>query len=379
MKTIEQALTDNSFHQAHNIGCDFCVTPDHYKTAHFTTLKNGKQICNYCKNHVRKQFKGIKQLKEDINLKEGEKIGVMVSGGKDGLYAWMTLCNIFGPENVIAFNHHKSGLVHPFAYENLLNASRILKSQLIIVEDNDFIIRFRKNLEAFVKKPDPAMTRVALCAGCRYGITGNLYRLADEKYKIKKFVSAASYLELAPFKAELLKEKGNGNNKYGLLKGLIENEKYNFDDNIEIILNDDDLAYKSISNGKKTISHEFKNYKLFDLDDYIENNPDEYEKAVTERLSWKRPEKSWHFDCIIEEFKDFFYYGTLGYTENEFKLSQMIRYNLISRDDALKEICHYRNKMKNSLKTILQLLDELHLSYLNDEFIQFFKNSKYYQ
>ena len=58
MKTIEQALTDNSFHQAHNIGCDFCVTPDHYKTAHFTTLKNGKQICNYCKNHVRKQFKG---------------------------------------------------------------------------------------------------------------------------------------------------------------------------------------------------------------------------------------------------------------------------------------------------------------------------------
>ncbi|MFR1295502.1 MAG: hypothetical protein ACLSBH_08770 [Coprobacillus cateniformis] len=129
----------------------------------------------------------------------------------------------------------------------------------------------------------------------------------------------------------------------------------------------------------KTISHEFKNYKLFDLDDYIENNPDEYEKAVTERLSWKRPEKSWHFDCIIEEFKDFFYYGTLGYTENEFKLSQMIRYNLISRDDALKEIYHYRNKMKNSLKTILQLLDELHLSYLNDEFIQFFKNSKYYQ
>ncbi len=35
MKTIEQALTDNSFHQAHNIGCDFCVTPDHSKTGSF--------------------------------------------------------------------------------------------------------------------------------------------------------------------------------------------------------------------------------------------------------------------------------------------------------------------------------------------------------
>lgn len=109
----------------------------------------------------------------------------------------MTLCDIFGSENIIAFNHHKSGLVHPFAYENLLNASRILKSKLIIVEDNDFIIRFRKKLEAFVKKTDSAMTRVVLCAGCRYGITGNLYWLADEKYKIKKFVNAASYLELA--------------------------------------------------------------------------------------------------------------------------------------------------------------------------------------
>lgn len=82
-----RVLTDNSFHQAHNIGCNFCVIPGHYKIAHFTILKKGKQqLCSYCKNHVRKQFKGIKQLKGDINLKEGEKIGVMISGGKDGLY-----------------------------------------------------------------------------------------------------------------------------------------------------------------------------------------------------------------------------------------------------------------------------------------------------
>ena len=40
-----------------------------------------------------------------INLQEGEKFGVTVSGGKDSLYAWYKLVEYFGPEKVVAFNH----------------------------------------------------------------------------------------------------------------------------------------------------------------------------------------------------------------------------------------------------------------------------------
>lgn len=361
------------------VGCDYCVIPHDYKTAEFAINNDEKRICNYCKDHVGRKFKGLEQLKADIDLQENEKIGIMVSGGKDGLYAWMTLCELFGGDRVIAFNHHKTGLVHELAYFNVLSASEILNSELVIVKDNDFLPRFKKNLEAFIKKPDAAMIRVALCAGCRYGITGELYEIAHSKYNIKKFVSAASYLELAPFKGELLKEKGDGNSKYGLIKGLAENENYNFAKNIEVILRDDNLEYKARNENGKVLSQEFKNYRLFDFDKYLPNNPDEYERTVKEKLNWQRPERSWHFDCLIETFKDFFYYGLLGYTENEFKISQMIRYNLLTREQGLQQLEAYYDTMDNSIYSVLELLEEFDMNNLKDDVIDFYNRSQYFR
>lgn len=361
------------------IGCDYCVIPHDYKTAEFKIDNKGKKICNYCEKHVIQEFKGLDQLKKDIDLQDNEKIGIMVSGGKDGLYAWMTLCEMFGGDRVVAFNHHKTGIVHDLAYQNIINASKILNSELVVVKDDDFLPRFKNNLESFLKNPDPAMVRVALCAGCRYGITGELYETAYSKYKISKFVSAASYLELAPFKGELLKEKGNGNSKYGLIRGLAENVNYNFPDNIEIILRDDNLEYKAKNKKGKILSREFSKYQLFDFDNYIPNNPQKYEEAVKEKLNLKRPERSWHFDCLVETFKDFFYYELLGYTETEFKLSQMIRYKLLTREEALNQLESYYATMDNSIDNIIDLLESMDMEYLKDDVIKFYNNSKYFR
>lgn len=361
------------------IGCDYCVIPHDYKTAEFKIDNKGQKICNYCEKHVIQEFKGLDQLKKDIDLQDNEKIGIMVSGGKDGLYAWMTLCEMFGGDRVVAFNHHKTGIVHDLAYQNIINASKILNSELVVVKDDDFLPRFKNNLESFLKNPDPAMVRVALCAGCRYGITGELYETAYSKYKISKFVSAASYLELAPFKGELLKEKGNGNSKYGLIRGLAENVNYNFPDNIEIILRDDNLEYKAKNKKGKILSQEFSKYQLFDFDNYIPNNPQKYEEAVKEKLNWKRPERSWHFDCLVETFKDFFYYGLLGYTETEFKLSQMIRYKLLTREEALDQLESYYATMDDSIYNIIDLLEGMGMEYLKDDVIKFYNNSKYFR
>lgn len=378
MKIIENsnlAIKEN----LHTIkGCDYCVLPSNYKSAYFSIDDSGKCQCNYCKNHVVKTFKGKEALIKDIDLQKNEKIGIMVSGGKDGLFAWMTLCDLFGSENVIAFNYHKTGLVHPLAVENIKNASKLLNNQVIIVEDKDFIERFKKNLRAFIDKPDPSMVRVALCAGCRYGITGNLYELAYKKYNIKKFVSAASYLELAPFKNELLKEKGNGNSKYGLIKGLGENPAYNFDKNIEIILRDDNLTYKTQRNSS-SVKSEFSNYQLIDFDDYFPNIPSRYESEVKKRLNWQCPKNSWRFDCIIESFKDFFYYGLLGYTETDYKISEMIRYKLIDREKGLIQVKDYHKSMNESIDSILNLLEYLNLDDLKNKFITFYLNSPYFE
>ena len=103
--------------------------------------------------------------------------------------------------------------------------------------------RFKKNLEALLKRPSPEMVRVALCAGCRYGISEALYVKGSEM-GIRKYVSAASYLELAPFKEELLAERGWGDETRGLLQGLKVNDDYNFGDNLVYILRDHQYKYK---------------------------------------------------------------------------------------------------------------------------------------
>ena len=52
------------------IGCDYCVIPHDYKTAEFKIDNKGKKICNYCEKHVIQEFKGLDQLKKDIDLQD---------------------------------------------------------------------------------------------------------------------------------------------------------------------------------------------------------------------------------------------------------------------------------------------------------------------
>jgi hypothetical protein len=66
-----------------------------------------------------------------------------------------------------------------------------------------------------------------------------------------------------------------------------------------------------------------------------------------------------------------FYYGLLGYTEIESKLSSMIRHGLISRDTAMERINSYRIKMQSAKTEVNQLCVEIgmeHLIPLIDDF-----------
>lgn len=322
-------------------------------------------------NHKPIEFQGEEVFMKDLQLEKDEKVGVTVSGGKDSLYAWKWLVDHLGADKVIAFNHQKVGLSHQLAERNMDAASKILNSQIIRVVDTTFIDRFRKNIEIFLKKPNPAMVRVALCSGCRYGISMNLYE-EGAKLGIKKFISAASYLELCPFKSQLLKDMGNGDEQKGLQKALNDNPLYDHDNNLEIIRRDDKLCHKRDISNKN-----LNDFMILDFDKYFPNNPRIYEETVRKCLDWERPERSWHFDCQIEIFKDLFYYGLLGYTETDFKLSAMIRYELLTREEAYQELMGYRDKMTKSKKDIFNLMDDLKIGSSKDEIERFFDSSPY--
>lgn len=373
--TDKVAYTVDNEVENFNYACDTCILPEGYIFGEYLQ-EDEKQECKFCRGFKKPNFLGEKSFIKDVDLRENERIGVTISGGKDSLFAWHYLVKCFGREKIVAFNHKKKGLVHPLATENIFRANEVLGTHLITLEDNKMLARFKKNFEALLNNPSPEMVRVALCAGCRFGITEKLYSKGAD-LGITKYVSAASYLELAPFKEEYLEQKGQGDDKRGLLKGINENGKYNFADNLDYILRDHEYKYKGNISCNSEAKTRFGDFELFDLDTYIESDPETVEKFVIKNLNWIRPERSWHFDCVIEEMKDVFYYGLLGYTESDFKLSAMVRHNLMTREEAIKQIQIVGTITRNSFPKTAEFMTKMGLGHLVDKMQDFYTASPY--
>jgi hypothetical protein len=355
------------------IGCDRCVLVKGYAGSAFEKTEDGK-ICSFCKEFRKREFLGKEALFKDLSLRDDEKVGVTVSGGKDSTYIWLWLVENFGSDKVVAFNHKKVGLVHPLAQMNLKSAERKLGSVLVQLEDHEFLTRFKNNLCALLSKPDPLMVRVALCAGCRFGISGKLFQEA-EKLGIKKMINGASYLELAPFKRELLRMKGDGNETKGLLRGLMENTSYYFPGNLAAMMVDNEHCHAShLSEGKNRALYPSMTY--LDFYKYFPNIPSRIERRVEDGLNWKKPGKEdWHFDCLVEPFKNLFYYGLLGYTEVDYKLCEMVRYDIVTREEALMELYDSRRRIIASKNRIFALLKKIGSEDLIQQFNKFIQQS----
>lgn len=316
----------------------------------YPDASNGTDTCNFCNKFKRKIFKGESALIQ--RLHNQDLIGVTVSGGKDSLYVWDWAVSTFGSEKVIAFNHCKVNAVDPIAIQNIESASNILKSKVLYIRDTKFYTRFIHNLEAYIQAPNPAILRAVLCAGCRNGISNCIFERCKE-YGIQKVLNGSSYLELAPFKSHAMKEYGNGNETKGLLYGLAECEKYLTHDNLSTIIQDHFNCHAlHLSNKVNAYGIDY-----IDFYDYFENQPDNIAELAISKLSWKHPaDRTWHFDCIVEDFKQLFYYLAYGYTELDYKFSEMVRYGLINRDTSLKIL---QKQTLSIMSSVPELRDKL--------------------
>lgn len=355
-------------------GCKECGLTSRYTQAF---RGDDAHVCHTCHTFQQPTFKGLQALQRNLDLQAGERIGVTTSGGKDSLHALTTMVDLLGPGRVVALTHHKQGLTHPLAEFNLKQAVGSLGVKLIVVEERKMLARFRQNLALLLKDPDPALVRVVLCAGCRHGITKDLYA-AGVREGIRKYVSAASYLELAPFKEELLARKGAGDLDAGFRKLMSEHQEYNYGDNMFYIERDNGLKYKSNSqDGRGGLKDRIQEYQLFDLDDYLPNDPEAVEKVVRERFGWRRPERSWHFDCEIEKVKDVFYYGLLGFTETDFKLAAMVRHGLLTEAEAHRQLAVVRYGLEHSYPEMERFLRQHGLASSQRDLQRFYVNSDY--
>lgn len=330
--------------------CQRCSLPVEY-------LGEMTGICCICKkNNHKMMFRGQAQFEQDISASKVDKLAVTVSGGKDSIYAWMKSVQTFGNEAVIGVSYIKPGISHPIAISNIIQASNILKSKVIFIVDTDCKDRLIRMLRILLHNPNASMVRPLLCAGCRTGITLKIYDRC-KKMGINKVLSAASYLELAPFKNELLVSDGIRSLEEGIRSELNKYSTELGNSDMSLIREEFGLEYKrNISNGYPTL---FEGIKIYDFDWYFENEPYKFEKYISDKLKWKRTEKSWHFDCQIEYIKDMFYYGLLGYTEADFKLSAMVRSNKIGRLEAIGQIRYYNSQIRRSKSIIKEFLKSI--------------------
>lgn len=155
-----------------------------------------------------------------------------------------------------------------------------------------------------------------------------------------------------------------------------ENPLYDHDDNLQVIMLEDEHCHKVQLTGGGSFSL-YPGVRYFDFDQYFPNIPDETELKVKERLGWQRPARSWHFDCLIEQFKDLFYYGLLGYTETDYYLSAMIRHGLISREEAVARLMEMRTEVINSQGAIFELMGQLGVDHLIPQVTEFYESSPF--
>jgi len=361
--------------QKRMMGCDFCVLVKGYESAFFEK-RNNKTICNFCENFREQEPLGVDQLIKKLSLKAKEKIGVTVSGGMDSLHVWAYMVKLFGYERVVAFNHYKMGLVHPIALENLMTAEKILSSKLIQINDHKFFHRFKKNIFALLKKPDPAVVRVVLCAGCRTGISQEIFSEAN-RLGITKIVNGQTRIDFAPFKDALLVKKGEGNKIKGLMKCLYENTKYYHGDNLIKIMQDEE-NYHWGKIGRSKNRDLLKQVIYIDFYRYIKYVPSNVEATVKNELNWKSPTgNNWHFDCLVVPVKNYIYYGLLGYTELESKLSQLIRSGFMSKEFAAEELQRKRNKIIESKEYLFSFFHGIKCEKLIYNLEYFCKKSPY--
>ncbi len=160
-----------------------------------------------------------------------------------------------------------------------------------------------------------------------------------------------------------------------MIDGILENPLYDFPGNIEILLHEERHCHAQNLVGKSNL---YPAIDYLDFYEYIPNDPIEIVQELRNELDWEAPEeRDWRFDCLVCQFKELCYYGILGYTETDNRISEMIRYGHITREEGLKNLYQARQSVYQNTDSIFQALSTLGIDELEPLIRSFIELSPY--
>ena len=346
--------------------CKNCLLPEHYPGITF----NEEGSCNYCQTYKKCIYKGKEELDRFLesfrDKHEKYDCVVGVSGGRDSsymLYYLVKVCNL----RVLAYTADH-GFVTEAAKENMKKMADILGVDLAI-EEHDFLKKTVKiNLSAWLRKPSPAMIPM-LCCGCRLGINRGLLKCA-KKNRIALVFDGGSPIEPSYFKTALLTSNPLSRMRYvrkikplsllfGLLYETIKNPRY-FLNIYNTIVNAKEYFY--FFQLEKVRWLMYPNQKIVSFYQYVEWDEATILSTIKNELEWRKEADSpttWRADCSLNFLRNYLFRECIGVTEKDNILSNLVRANMITREEALE-----RQKIENITpqKFIAEAIDEIGLN-----------------
>jgi len=320
--------------------CIRCILPESYPEINF----DEQGVCNFCREFKKYQVKGDKTLKGLIiaNRTKDSKYDCIVplSGGRESSYVLFYIRNVLGL-NPLAVQYDND-FVTEQARLNIDNAVSILGVDFISVKSKK---RLRRKIayDSFKlsMKKDLMKAVSSLCSHCWIGEESAVYGVSLQK-NTPVIVWGDSQEEITPFDPKLGYYHKMNNNQLSRLHKL--NGK------LGILLSPLIFSYLRLKyNGRQ-----FKKEFCYDRKavspalrpglhffDYVEHNENAIIETIKKEIKWDKSPYSilpWRFDCTIAIVGEYFKKINSGWNKQDIDLSNMIRKNLISREEALNLI-----------------------------------------
>lgn len=328
--------------------CTRCVLPETYPNIKF----DNDGVCNFCLSHKTPHSLGEEALVKRINKLRCQSCDydaiIALSGGRDSTYTTYYITKILGYKPIAVTIDN--GMMPETTWKNIKNTVEILNIDHMVIKSTKLRNTARHVLKAFSQKPTPAMVSF-LCSGCNAGLKDG-YQKAVDDLKCPLIIKGGGEPE-QPF-AEYLLSGSDKRNRFHLIQGYIK----------EIIKNPrylkPSIQYYFIREFIARFIKSNLNYKSLYFYNYIDWDEEKIVSTIMREFGWQIPPKvnsSWRADCKINIIKNYYYNNILGFTKNDELLSQLIRNNVLTRDEAIQRLLNENQTDIGLLKEIFNELD----------------------
>jgi tRNA(Ile)-lysidine synthase TilS/MesJ len=331
-----------------------CILPESYPGITF----NKQGLCNYCLTHKRTKSRGRAALLNLVASYRNADNGkydciVAVSGGRDSAFAAHYAVRVLNLK-ALAYTYD-NGFMPEQTKKNVKSMVDILGVDHAVEKDEYMKKNVSLILSSWIRKPSPAMIAF-LCTGCQTGYKRGLVKTAQSN-KIPLVITGGGEPQRS-FARDLLGIAGQRKKRLSLILGfpreIVNNPYYILIPNFLTAFTRE-FFYR--------YSYRFEDFKIIRIFKYVEWDEGMMHSVIEKELSWKKPadsKASWRSDCKIHLLRQYLYREMLGFTKNDELISNMLRENMITREEALKRL---ENDNIIPQEFLAEFLDELGLDF----------------